>query len=113
MYILGISCFYHDSAACLVHDGIVVGAAQEERFSRKKHDAEYPELAIAFCLKQAGILESDLSAVVFYEKPFLKFDRILHSHFRAWPKSLPGFLKMQKNWMGGKLKTRSLIQKKL
>ena len=77
MYILGISCFYHESACCLIKDGKVVAASAEERFSRKKHDSEFPSLAVEFCLKKAGIKTKDLDYVVFYEKPFWKFQRIL------------------------------------
>ncbi|MBI4372605.1 MAG: hypothetical protein HY585_02610, partial [Candidatus Omnitrophica bacterium] len=73
--ILGISCFYHDSAACLVQDGKIVAAAQEERFTRKKHDFEFPKQAIDFCLKEGGITTRQLDYVAFYEKPFLKFER--------------------------------------
>ena len=73
MYILGISCFYHESAATLIKDGVVVAASSEERFSRKKHDSEFPKLSVNFCLKKAGITAQDLDFVVFYEKPFWKF----------------------------------------
>ena len=79
MYILGVSCFYHDAAAALLHDGDLVAASEEERFSRKKHDSGFPKHAIEFCLRQAGITAADLDYVVFYEKPLLKFDRILRS----------------------------------
>jgi carbamoyltransferase len=82
MNILGISAFYHDSAACLVRDGTIVAAAQEERFSREKHDASFPARAIAFCLEESGLSADDLDAVVFYEKPFIKLERILK---RFWP----------------------------
>src|SRR4030042_6917540 len=85
MYILGISCFYHESAACLIHDGIVVAASAEERFSRKKHDSEFPKAAVDFCLKKAGIKAHDLDFVVFYEKPFWKFQRILLSTLASYP----------------------------
>ena len=76
MNVLGISCYYHDAAACLVRDGVVVAAAEEERFSRKKHDSGFPYEAIAYCLKAGGITPGDLDAVGFYEKPILKFERI-------------------------------------
>ena len=75
MYILGISAFYHDSAACLLKNGEIVAAAQEERFTRKKHDAGFPYCAIQYCLKEAGIPASQIDNVVFYEKPFVKFER--------------------------------------
>ncbi|MEL6525499.1 MAG: carbamoyltransferase N-terminal domain-containing protein, partial [Chloroflexota bacterium] len=77
MFILGISAFYHDSAAALIHDGRIVAASMEERFSRKKHDNGYPAQAIQFCLDSAGITANDLDYVVFYEKPLVKFERIL------------------------------------
>ena len=87
MYILGISCYYHDSAAALLHDGVLVAAAEEERFSRKKHDNDFPQLAIDFCLQQAGITGADLDYVVFYEKPLVKFERILMSTLGTFPRS--------------------------
>ena len=74
MYILGISCYYHDAAAALLQDGVLVAAAEEERFTRKKHDLDFPEQAIDFCLHQAGISRRDLDCVVFCEKPVLKFE---------------------------------------
>ena len=76
MNILGISAFYHDSAACLVQDGVIVAAAQEERFTRKKHDAAFPRNAIQYCLQEGKIQVSDLDFVAFYEKSFIKFERI-------------------------------------
>ncbi|MEE8543919.1 MAG: carbamoyltransferase N-terminal domain-containing protein, partial [Gammaproteobacteria bacterium] len=75
MFILGVSCFYHDAAAALIDDGAIVAAAEEERFTRKKHDYGFPSQAIAFCLSQAGITADDLDCVVFYEKPLVKFER--------------------------------------
>ena len=84
IYILGISAFYHDSAACLIKDGDIIAAAQEERFSRKKHDHEFPIQAINYCLKEAGIDSADLNYVVFYDKPFVKFERILETYL-AFP----------------------------
>jgi carbamoyltransferase len=80
MYILGISAFYHDSAACLLKDGEIVAAAQEERFTRKKHDAGFPSHAIQYCLTEAGIAAKDIDNVVFYEKPFVKFERLLETY---------------------------------
>jgi len=77
MKILGISCYYHDSAAALIDNGKIIAAAEEERFSRIKHDSDFPKLAIGFCLEQAGINSKDLNYVVFYEKPYIKFERIL------------------------------------
>ena len=80
MYILGISAFYHDSAACLLSDGMIVAAAQEERFSRIKQDDSFPREAIRYCLTEAGISASDVELVVFYEKPLLKFERLLETY---------------------------------
>ena len=87
MNILGISCYYHDSAAALLQDGMLVAAAEEERFSRKKHDSSFPIYAIDFCLRQAEITGQDLDYVVFYEKPLLKFERILLTTLQTFPKS--------------------------
>ena len=91
MNILGISCFYHDSAAALVRDGVLIAAAEEERFSRIKHDNGFPSDAIAFCLEQAGLTAPDLDYVVYYEKPFLKFERILSSSLQTFPRSYEVF----------------------
>ncbi len=98
MYILGISCYFHDSAAVLILDGEVVAAAQEERFTRKKHDFSFPEQSIRFCLKKAGISEKDLSYVVFYEKPFLKFERIFLNALEYAPLSLKFYTESMKKW---------------
>ena len=88
MYILGISAFYHDSAAALIKDGELIAAAMEERFSRIKHDNSFPRLAAQFCLEQAGINSRDLEYVVFYEKPLLKFERILQTALNTFPRSV-------------------------
>ena len=85
MYILGISAFYHDSAACLIRNGDIIAAAQEERFSRQKHDAGFPCEAIKYCLKQAKINATEIENVVFYEKPFIKFERILETYLAFAP----------------------------
>src|SRR5688572_11389829 len=92
-YILGISAFYHDSAAALVRDGEIVAAAQEERFTRKKHDHRFPENAISYCLREAGITTQDLTEVAFYDKPWLKFERIIETYLAFAPQGLPSFLK--------------------
>ena len=110
MFILGISCFYHDSAAALLQDGVVVAAAEEERFSRRKHDGGFPRLAIQFCLNQAGIKAGDLDYVVFYEKPMVKFDRILRSNLATFPKSWRAFGEAIISWTGEKLWVKSVIQ---
>ena len=92
MYILGLSAFYHDSAACLLKDGDIIAAAQEERFTRKKHDASFPHRSIKYCLKQAGISADQVANVVFYEKPFVKFERLLETYLAFAPK---GFKSLQ------------------
>ena len=93
VFILGISAYYHDSAACRVRDGEIIAAAQEERFTRKKHDAAFPKHAIEYCLKEAGITLKDLTYVGFYEKPFLKFERLLLTYLNYAPQGLLSFLK--------------------
>ena len=109
MYILGISCFYHESAVCLIKDGKVVAASAEERFSRVKHDSGFPKLAIEFCLKRAGVKTEDLDYVVFYEKPFWKFERILQSTLATYPFSSLLFAKAMLNWLTDKLWVRSIF----
>ena len=101
--ILGISAFYHDSAAAIVVDGQVIAAAQEERFSRVKHDASFPAQAVEFCLQQAGLSVAELDHVVFYEKPFKKFERILETHLTQAPFSLRRFCQSMPEWLGSKL----------
>ncbi|MBI2564876.1 hypothetical protein HYV79_02700, partial [Candidatus Woesearchaeota archaeon] len=113
MYVLGISCFYHDSAACLLKDGKVIAAAEEERFTRKKHDTGFPENAIKFCLDCAGITSKEIDYIGFYEKPLLKFERLLSQHLEMFPKSLPSFLKAIPSWMTEKLRVPSVVRKKL
>ena len=105
MRILGISAFYHDSAACVVVDGEIVAAAQEERFTRKKGDPDFPTNAVAYCLKTAGITAADLSYVGFYDKPLLKFERILETYFGVVPKGFRSFLKAGPLWIKEKLFT--------
>src|SRR5687767_14299984 len=113
MNILGISAFFHDAAAALVQDGIVVAAAEEERFSRIKHDPEFPQLAIDFCLRMASLRVEDLDYVVFYEKPFLKFERILMSTLQSSPKSFRVFKESMVKWLSQKLWVKSLIASRL
>src|SRR5690242_2395164 len=91
MIVLGISAFYHDSAAALVRDGTIVAAAQEERFTRKKHDAGFPANAIRYCVAEAGISFADIDFVTFYEKPFLKFERLLETYLAFAPKGFKSF----------------------
>ncbi len=103
MNILGISAYYHDSSACLVQDGRIAAAAQEERFSRKKNTPDFPLAAINYCLQAGDITADDLDCVVFYEKPFLKFSRVLLGHIGAWPRSLGGFMRSMPLWLSDRL----------
>ncbi len=111
--ILGISAFYHDSAAALVVDGEIVAAAQEERFTRIKHDSAFPAGAVEYCLRQAGIKQSDLDFVGFYEKPLLKFDRLLETYLSYAPLGFQSFLKAMPQWLGQKLHLRREIRRGL
>ena len=113
MLVLGISAYYHDSAACLLRDGVIVAAAQEERFSRRKHDAGFPRGAVAACLREGGVEAAALDCVAFYDKPFLKFERILQTHLACAPRGLPAFLRAIPQWLGKKLWVPDLIQKEL
>jgi carbamoyltransferase len=110
MIILGISAFYHDSAACLVVDGRIVAAAQEERFTRKKHDFSFPENAIAYCLEEVGLTGDDLDYVAFYDKPFLKFERILETYLAYAPRGIGSFIKAMPLWVKQKLWIKDLIR---
>ena len=112
-YILGISSFYHDSAACILKDGQIIAAAQEERFTRKKHDQNFPNNAIKYCLKEAGIQASELSIVSFYDKPFLKFERILETYLAYAPRGIGSFLKSIPIWIKKKLWIKEIIKKEL
>ena len=113
MHILGISAFYHDSAAALVIDGDIRSAAQEERFTRKKHDQEFPEHAINYCLQSAGLKAMDLDYVVFYDKPFLKFERILETYLHYAPIGFLSFRKAIPLWLKKKLWIKHLVQEAL
>jgi carbamoyltransferase len=113
LHILGISAYYHDSAAALITDGEIIAAAQEERFSRKKHDPEFPAYAINSCLRQAGISYTDLDYVAFYDKPFLKFERILETYLHYAPMGIQSFLKAMPLWMKKKLWIKSLIEEQM
>jgi carbamoyltransferase len=110
MYILGISAYYHDSAACLLKDGEIIAAAQEERFTRKKHDQNFPIKAIKYCLEEGGISAAELDIVAFYDKPFLKFERILETYLSFAPKGISSFLKAMPLWIKKKLWIKTLIQ---
>ena len=113
MYILGISAFYHDSAACLVKDGEIISAAQEERFTRKKHDFNFPDNAINFCLNYSRISVDNLDLVAFYDKPFLKFERLLESYLTYAPKGIKSFIKAMPLWIKEKLWMKEVIKKEL
>ncbi|MCP5104879.1 MAG: carbamoyltransferase [bacterium] len=113
MNILGISAYYHDSAAALVRDGEILAAAQEERFTRKKHDFNFPENAINYCLAEAGIRPGELDYVVFYDKPFLKFERILETYLQYAPIGIRSFIKAMPLWIKRKLWMKLLIQDQL
>ena len=111
--ILGISAYYHDAAACIIQDGRIIAAAQEERFSRKKHDADFPRQAIQYCLQEAGISVQQLDYIAFYDKPFIKFNRILDSYLTFAPRGVQSFLKAMPLWLRRKLWIPELIQKEL
>src|SRR3989304_4069064 len=101
--ILGISGYYHDSAACLVRDGYIVAAAQEERFTRKKFDASFPKHAISYCLQEGRISLADLKYCVFYDKPLIKFERLLETYVAFSPKGVKSFLAAMPVWLKEKL----------
>ncbi|MFH1734287.1 MAG: carbamoyltransferase N-terminal domain-containing protein, partial [bacterium] len=113
MNILGISAYYHDSAACLVRDGEIIAAAQEERFTRKKHDHNFPANAIAYCLKEGKLKSQDLDYVAFYDKPFIKFERLLETYLAYAPIGFPSFLMAMPLWLKQKLFMRDTIRKDL
>ena len=113
MYIIGISSFYHDSAACLIKDGKIISAAQEERFTRIKHDSNFPRHAINFCLKFNNINVDEIDNIVFYEKPFMKFERLVETYLAFAPKGFCSFAKAMPIWIKDKLFQKSLIIKEL
>ena len=113
MNILGLSCFYHDAGACLLQDGVVVAAAEEERFSRLKHDARLPMQAASYCLESAGLEPDDLDYVIFYEKPLLKFERIVAGYAATYPRSRGAFVNAMEAWLGQKLWVRGQIRQAL
>jgi carbamoyltransferase len=113
MIILGISCFYHDSAACLIRDGVVVAAAQEERFSRVKNTSEFPIQAINFCVQQAEITFDDIDAVAYFEKPFLKFSRVMITHLAEFPFTYRSFLRNMPKWLDNRLSLPITIESEL
>ncbi|TXF13359.1 carbamoyltransferase family protein [Pelomicrobium methylotrophicum] len=113
MNILGISAYYHDAAAALVRDGQIIAAAQEERFTRKKHDAGFPRNAVQYCLQEGGVRAQDLDAVVFYDKPFLKFERILETYFAFAPKGYRSFAKGLPVWIKEKMFQKDMLLREL
>jgi carbamoyltransferase len=113
MNILGISCFYHDSAAALIKNGKLVAAAHEERFTRKKHDQDFPTHAIKYCLREGGVQPRDIDYIGFYDKPLVKFERILTTYIATFPKSLPSFLKSMPVWLKEKLWIPQKIREEL
>lgn len=113
MLILGVSAFYHDSAAALLRDGEIVAAAQEERFTRIKHDSAFPENAVRYCLTEAGVTGADIDHVVFYEKPFVKFERLLETYIAFAPKGFESFRKAMPLWIGEKIFQRDILMKAL
>jgi len=113
MYILGISCYYHDASAALLKDGRIVAAAEEERFTRKKHDNSFPINAINYCLESQNITIKDVAHIGFYEKPFVKFERVLSQHLEMFPLSLKTFLSSTPSWINEKLRVVGIIKKRL
>ena len=113
MIVLGISAYYHDSAAALVRDGEILAAAQEERFTRKKHDAAFPTNAVRACLAQAGVDAEDVDRVAFYDKPFLKFERLLETYLAFAPRGFTSFRKAMPIWIGEKLFQKDMLRKEL
>ncbi|MEK7246315.1 MAG: carbamoyltransferase N-terminal domain-containing protein, partial [Pseudomonadota bacterium] len=112
MRILGVSAFYHDSAAALIEDGRIVAAAQEERFTRKKHDSGFPKNAVAFCLAHAGLKLADVDFVAFYDKPFLKFERLLETYVAFAPSGFASFRMAVPLWLREKLFQKDLLHKR-
>ena len=108
-HILGVSAYYHDSAACLITDGEIVAAAQEERFTRKKFDARFPINALNYCLQEGGIALSDLKYFVFYDKPLIKFERLLETYVAFAPKGIKSFLAAMPVWLKEKMLLKTCI----
>src|SRR5436309_7227096 len=113
MFILGLSAFYHDSAAAIVRDGEIIAAAQEERFSRKRHDSAFPSQAIRYCLEEAGVDLNKVDQVAFYDKPFLKFERLLETYLAFAPRGFRSFREALPVWVKDKLFQRSTLLKEL
>ena len=113
MRVLGISAFYHDSAAALIEDGQILSAVQEERFTRRKHDARFPRLAIEFCLGQTGVSLSEVDYIAFYDKPFLKFERLLETYLAFAPRGFKSFRTAMPIWLREKLFQKSVLRRAL
>jgi carbamoyltransferase len=111
--ILGISAFYHDAAAALIQGGVIIAAAQEERFTRSKHDPSFPKHAITFCLEQANISLADVDAIVFYDKPFLKLERLIETYLYFAPQGLKSFLSAIPVWIKEKMHLQKLVREEL
>ncbi len=103
MYILGISCYFHDSAAALIKDGEILVAVQEERFTRKKHDSSFPTNSIEYCLKSQKIDLKDISTIIYYEKPLLTFERLLETYLETCPRGLRSFIASMQVWVKEKI----------
>ncbi len=112
-HILGISAYYHDSAACLLRDGEIIAAAQQERFTRKKHDAGFPDRALCYCLREGGISFTDLHSIVFYDKPLVKFERLLETYLAFAPRGAWSFVTTMPVWRKGRLRLQSVLEKTL
>ena len=111
MYTLGISCYYHDAAACLIKDDKVIAAVEEERFSRKKFDDDFPKQAIEYCLKEGGINKDQIDLVTFYDKTVLKFERLLDNYIAVAPRGLNSFLDVIPKWIHSRLWVKDQIRK--
>ncbi len=109
MKILGISAYYHDSAAAYIEDGVIIAAAQEERFTRKKHDPGFPSHSVQYCLSESGVQLSDLDAIVFYDKPLLKMERLLETYYAFSPKGLLSFLTAIPVWLKEKMFLKRML----
>ena len=112
-YILGLSCYYHDSAAALIKNGEIIAAAQEERFSRKKHDSRFPKDAVVYCLKSQGINLSEVKQIVYYEKPLLTFERLLETYLGTAPRGGRSFISAMQVWLKEKLFLKTELKKNL
>jgi len=111
--VLGISCYYHDSAACIIKDGKIIAGAAEERFTRIKHDNNFPKKAIRFCIDSLGISANEVDVISFYEKPFIKFERIISQHLDNFPKNYKQFMRTIGPWFGSRLQIKKTLEEEL